>query len=50
MTPQDERRVPSFISLSNWLQPPVLALSVIAAPIAAILLGVLITVIVNAAR
>jgi hypothetical protein len=39
-------------SLSNWMvaEPILLALSIVAVPIAAILLGILIAVIVNAAR
>jgi hypothetical protein len=39
-------------SLSNWMvaEPVLLALSIVAVPIAAILLGILIAVVVNAAR
>jgi hypothetical protein len=39
-------------SLSNWMvtEPTLLLLSIVAVPVAAILLGILITVIVNAAR
>ena len=51
MTTEDEPPLPPFISLSNWLmaEPTALALNIAAFPIAAILLGILITVI-DAAR